>query len=84
MHLGDGDGEGLEAEAVAEGGDAGGEALEQVLLAAALEERVVEDEAGEQRVEFADVVGPREGVGPVAQAGDVALVELGEGRSGMS
>ena len=84
VHLGDGDGEGLEAEAVAEGGDAGGEALEQALLAAALEERVVEDEAGEQRVEFADVLGPREAVGPVAQAAEVALVQLGARGSRMS
>ncbi len=66
--------ESLEAEAVAEGKgeDAGGEAMEQVLLAAALEERVVEDEAGEQRL--ADVPGTGKGVGPVAQASDVALL----------
>ena len=64
----------LEAEAVAEGEgeDAGGKAMEQVLLAAALEERVVDDEAGEERL--ANVPGTGEGVGPVAQASDVVLL----------
>jgi len=78
VHFGNGHGQRLQAEAEAVGGYAVGEAAYERLLGGALEDGVVEDEAGDQRVELADVVGPGEGVGPVAQRADVALVEVVE------
>ncbi len=78
MHFGNGHGQRLQAEAEAVGGYAVGEAANERLLGRSLQDGMIEDEAGDQRVELADVIGPGEGVRPIAQRADVALVEVVE------